>query len=143
MSLSTAVVSPTSRGYITINSTDPLDLPVMDTALLKDEFDQAVMVEALKRAFEFLAAPSFNGYIVAPINGLQNSMTDEELRQYAMNSAGTINHPIGSAAMSPKDATYGVVDPDLVLKKVSGVRIVDASIFVSVDIFIRFIFLFD
>jgi choline dehydrogenase-like flavoprotein len=132
MGIATAVVAPTSRGSVTLNSSDPLTLPVVDPALLQSDFDQAVMVDAIRSAIQFLTAPSFQGYIVGPVGGLENATTDDELRAYAMAGAVSLDHPVGTASMSPKNATYGVVDPDLVLKKVSGVRIVDASIFVSI-----------
>jgi choline dehydrogenase-like flavoprotein len=131
MSITTAVVSPSSRGSITIDSNDPLSDPIIDPALLKTDFDKAIMVEAVKKASQFLTASVFDGYIVSPVNGLENATTDEDLTSYVMSSSATIYHPIGTAAMSPKEADFGVVDPDLLLKKVSGVRVVDASIFVS------------
>jgi hypothetical protein len=41
-------------------------------------------------------------------------------------------HPVSTAKMSPKGASYGVVDPDLKVKGMKGLRIVDASVFVSI-----------
>jgi hypothetical protein len=48
---------------------------------------------------------------------------------------GTFTHGVGSAAMSPRGASWGVVDPDFRVKGTSGLRIIDASVLVSTDIF--------
>ena len=45
-------------------------------------------------------------------------------------------HPVGTASMTARDAKWGVVDPDLKVKGVEGVRVVDASVFVRRLIFI-------
>ncbi|KAG6844995.1 hypothetical protein H0H87_001767 [Tephrocybe sp. NHM501043] len=128
-SVATALVSPTSRGSVTINSTNPFDPPLIDPALLKDESDRKMMRAALRHAFKFVAAPVFADYVLGPAGDLANATTDAELDAYMNAEAGTFFHPTGTAAMSPKGAKYGVLDPDLKVKKISGLRVVDASIF--------------
>lgn len=61
---------------------------------------------------------------------VDTAISDEELDQFIRSSAITVSHGVGTAAMSPKGAEYGVVDPDLRIKGVSGLRVVDASILV-------------
>lgn len=75
-----------------------------------------------------MAGPAWKDYIISP---LQNQTTDDELDQLIRGNAGSIWHGSGSAGMSAKDARYGVVDPDLRVKGVQGLRIVDASVLVS------------
>ena len=89
------------------------------------------MREAIRSAQKFLTAPVFEGYVVKPWDYLGNRTTDEELNEYIASVTGTIFHPIGTASMSAKGADWGVVDPDLLVKKTKGLRIVDASVFVS------------
>ena len=89
------------------------------------------MVEIMKDAQRFITAPAWNGYTMAPFGDLANATTDAELAQYARKFGVTINHSVGTARMSPLGADYGVVDPDLLVKGVTGLRIVDASILVS------------
>lgn len=88
------------------------------------------MREAVKSATRFLSAPVWKGYVLAPFGALANATTDDLLDQYIRNQTGTSAHPVGTAAMSAKNATNGVVDPDLRVKGLSGLRIVDASILV-------------
>ncbi|KAF8067500.1 alcohol oxidase [Lyophyllum atratum] len=128
-SVATALVSPASRGTLTINSTNPFDPPMIDPALLKEESDRRMMRAALRHAFKFVSAPIFKGYVLGPAGDLANATTDAELDAYMNAEAGTFFHPTGTAAMSPKSAKRGVLDPDLKVKGIAGLRVVDASVF--------------
>lgn len=118
-------------GSVFVRSANPLDTPVIDPAFLDSEFDIFAMRSALKSARRFLAGPAWKGYVIAPAGPFANATTDALLDAYARESSFTTAHPVGTAAMSFKGATYGVVDPDLRVKGVSGLRIIDASVFVS------------
>ncbi|KAF8895897.1 hypothetical protein CPB84DRAFT_1636308, partial [Gymnopilus junonius] len=99
----TAVVSPTSRAWKWIlASSNPFDNPLIDPGCLSTEFDIFTMVQTIKDVQTFTAVSPW---------------------------AGTFSHPVGTAAMSPFDANWGVVNPDLTLKGAKGLRIVDASVF--------------
>jgi choline dehydrogenase-like flavoprotein len=63
-------------------------------------------------------------------SNLEN-VTNEELDEYLRNRTGSAFHPVGTAAMSARNARYGVVDPDLLVKGMRGLRIIDASVLVS------------
>ncbi|KAJ7653287.1 OPT oligopeptide transporter protein-domain-containing protein [Mycena polygramma] len=126
--ISTDVVTPTSRGSIRLNSSNPLDPPLIDPGLLSSEFDLLAMREGVKMARKFVTAPVWKGYILGEIPGFANATTDSALEEYIRNTAGTSSHLVGSAAMTAKNAGYGVVDPDLRLKGASGLRIIDASV---------------
>ncbi|KAG6856868.1 hypothetical protein H0H87_012685 [Tephrocybe sp. NHM501043] len=89
------------------------------------------MREAIKSALRFLSAPVWKDYVIGPTGGLENATTDQLLDDYIHKNTFTSSHTVGTAAMSPKNANYGVVDPDLRVKRVSGLRVVDASIMVS------------
>lgn len=86
---------------------------------------------ALQSARRFLGGPAWKDYILSPAGSFVNATTDALLDAYARESTFSTAHPVGTAAMSPKGAKYGVVDPDLRVKGVSGLRIVDASVLVS------------
>lgn len=121
-------------GNITLATNDPFDMPLINPNLLGTEFDMFTMREAIRSVLRFISAPAWQDYIIAPTGGLQNSLTDEELDNFIINNpaTGTVFHPIGSAGMSPTGASHGVVDPDLLVKGVSGLRIVDGSVLVRV-----------
>ncbi|EPQ59001.1 alcohol oxidase [Gloeophyllum trabeum ATCC 11539] len=129
MTLVTNLISPTSRGSVTLASIDPFAAPIIDAGLLNSDFDIYTMKQAIKSAQKFLTGSAWKDYIVAPYAPLGNVTTDAELEQYARNHTTTVWHPVGTAAMSACDAAHGVVDPDLNVKGTIGLRVVDASIF--------------
>lgn len=95
------------------------------------------MREAVRAAIRFVAAPAWKDYIIAPVGGLEDTDTDDKLNAYIQAGTTTIFHPYGSASMSPKGASHGVVDPDLLVKGTSGLRIVDASVVVCISVMTR------
>ncbi|KAJ7248207.1 aryl-alcohol-oxidase from pleurotus Eryingii [Mycena haematopus] len=123
-----AVVTPISRGTITINSNNPLDPPVIDLGMLQSDFDIFALREALKNAQQFFKAPVWQDVIIGPTQDLEN-ITVEALDTFIRNTATPSLHLVGSAAMSARDAKHGVVNPDLLVKGVNGLRIIDASVF--------------
>ncbi|KAI0077532.1 aryl-alcohol-oxidase from pleurotus Eryingii [Panus rudis PR-1116 ss-1] len=133
LSVLTAVVSPTSRGTVTLNTTNPFDKPIIDPQLLVSDFDIAAMVQAIDDAASFLASgPWQKTFKPVPFGDLANATTFEAKAQFARNNSVTVNHPAGTARMSPANASWGVVDSKLQLKGASGVRVVDASIFPAI-----------
>ncbi|KAF8888875.1 alcohol oxidase [Infundibulicybe gibba] len=122
------VLNPTSRGSIKLKSSNPFDAPIIDPGLLKTQFDRIVMREAIKSVKKFYAASAWAGYIVAPTGGLEHAVDDASIDEYNKNTTQTIFHPVGTASMSARGAKGGVVDPDLRVKKVGGLRVVDASV---------------
>ncbi|KAJ7049723.1 aryl-alcohol-oxidase from pleurotus Eryingii [Mycena amicta] len=130
LDIAVAVVSTASRGSITISGNDPLAPPLIDPNFFDSEIDMFFMRSAVRSAFRFAAAQPFAGYITAPWppNGLSSASTDDEVDAFVRAGAGTIFHPVGTAGMSPVGADYGVVDPDLRVKGLNGLRIVDLSV---------------
>ncbi|KIK58972.1 hypothetical protein GYMLUDRAFT_44993 [Collybiopsis luxurians FD-317 M1] len=131
-SLGIAVVSPASRGSMTINSTDPFAPPLINPGYFSSPFDIAAMRQAMRIALKYASAPTWKGYILSPFGALANitaASDDDVLDEYIQNSTFSLAHPVGTVAMSAKGADYGVVDPDLRVKGVEGLRVVDASVF--------------
>ncbi|KAJ7650955.1 alcohol oxidase [Roridomyces roridus] len=128
LTISAAVVSPTSRGSLALNSTDPFAQPVINPNLLGSPVDVAIQRAAIRSAQNFIKAPAWAGYILAPFS-LNDTASDEEVDAFSQTHASTLDHPVGTAAMSARGADYGVVDPDLIVKGLRGLRIVDASVF--------------
>ncbi|KAG5651689.1 hypothetical protein H0H81_007820 [Sphagnurus paluster] len=129
--LTTVVVSPTSRGCISLASSDPFTPPLIDPALLSTAFDRTVMREAVRTVIRYVSMPAWSGYVLSPISSaLETNATDAMIDDYVRDNAGTLFHPVGTAAMSPKGANNGVTDPDGRVKKVHGLRVADLSVLV-------------
>ncbi|KAK7035343.1 hypothetical protein VNI00_011874 [Paramarasmius palmivorus] len=86
MTISTAVVSPSARGSIRLNSNNPYDHPIINPNLLGTDYDVAIMKEAVKSAHRFASAPVWNDYILGPF---VNTTTDAELEQFIRDNAVT------------------------------------------------------
>lgn len=116
-------------GNLALQSNNPLDPPLINPGLLASDVDKVMMREAVRSSLAFFAAPAWQGYVVNAL-GLSNASTDAQIDAYNAASVMTIFHPVGTASMSPKRAKNGVVDPDLKVKNVAGLRVVDASVLV-------------
>ncbi|KAF8965582.1 pyranose dehydrogenase [Flammula alnicola] len=122
------VGTPASRGSVALNRTDPLGPPLIDLGFYTSEFDIIAMREGIKAAQRFFKAPVWEGYLVEQVIPPANTTTDDMLDDFIRNFTFSTSHAVGTAAMSAKDADYGVVDPDLRVKGASGLRIVDGSV---------------
>jgi choline dehydrogenase len=117
---------PESTGTITIRSADPTVHPAIRPNYLVDPLDQQTIVEGLKLGRRMAQAPALAGLIEAEINPGPEYATDAELLAYARETGATLYHPVGTAKMG-RDP-MAVVDPQLRVIGVEGLRVVDASI---------------
>ncbi|KAJ7035349.1 aryl-alcohol oxidase [Mycena alexandri] len=128
MTIVAAVTAPTSRGAVTLKTANPFDQPNINPNLLGTDFDLFVMKQAITAARAFVKAQAWAGYVIREFEDLAAATNDATLTTFIQKNAGTLFHPTGTASMSPKNAIYGVVDPDLRVKGASGLRIADASV---------------
>ena len=119
-------------GTIKIKSNNVFDKPLIDPKYLTTNFDIFTMREAVKAIKRFVAAPAWSDYVIGPFGTSFSSATDDaSIDAYVRGLMTTIFHPVGTASMSPSTASSGVVNPNLTVKGADGLRIVDASVFVS------------
>ena len=118
---------PTSRGSVTLASTDPTQDPLIDPNYYATHVDRAVLRAALRRnisAFETAEAQAVVAEEVPPAGypALNSESTDDELDARVRRCAGTFYHTSGTASMGR------VVDTECRVKGISGLRVVDASV---------------
>jgi choline dehydrogenase len=119
---------PESRGYVRIRSADPFQQPIIQTNYLTAELDRRVVVAGMKLARRLLkSAPlaPYYAYEDFPGPGVQS---DDELLAAATQRATTTFHPGCSCRMGPADSTWAVVDDQLRVHGLAGLRVIDASI---------------
>jgi choline dehydrogenase len=117
---------PESTGSISIRSSDPSLHPAIRPNYLADPLDQQTIVEGLKLGRRMAAAPALSGLIEAEMDPGTDVATDAQLLTYARETGATLYHPVGTAKMG-RDP-MAVVDPQLRVIGVTGLRVVDASI---------------
>jgi choline dehydrogenase len=120
---------PEARGYISLKSADPLAAPLIQPNYLDSEEDRRTLREGVKLAREVFAQPAFDPYRGPELMPGAHVTRDEQIDAFVRKTAETIYHPVGTAKMG-RDAT-SVVDPQLKVYGVEGLRVVDASIMPS------------
>ena len=117
---------PQSRGYITLKSADPLSAPIIQPNYLEAEEDRRVMREGVKLAREVFAQAAFDPYRGPELMPGAHVTKDDQLDAFIRKTAETIYHPVGSARMGTDGES--VVDPQLRVHGLEGLRVVDASV---------------
>lgn len=119
-------VRPFSRGHVRITSTDPLAAPQIQPNYLADERDCEVVVAAIKFVRRLFEAPALARHVVAETWPGPDVRTDAQILAFARRTGTTVYHPVSSCAMG--EAERAPVDPQLRVKGVDALRVIDASV---------------
>ncbi|MBB5208829.1 choline dehydrogenase [Chiayiivirga flava] len=126
--LHACALRPRSRGRLRLASPSAGDKVRIHANYLGDPegFDLKMMLEALRLSREFLAQPAFAPYRGEEIYPGADTTSEADLIDYIRHKAETIYHPVGTCRMG--DDAGAVVDPQLRVRGVDGLRVVDASV---------------
>jgi choline dehydrogenase-like flavoprotein len=126
------LMRPKSRGRVTLANADPLAAPVIDPNFLADPDDMRRMVQGFKQMRTILSQPALAGYRGKELPATANAKTDAQIETVIRNYADTIYHPVGTCRMGPLEGPQAnplnVVDSELRVHGIAGLRVVDASI---------------
>jgi choline dehydrogenase-like flavoprotein len=127
------VLKPHSRGSITLQSRDPNDKPIIDPQYLTDDagVDRATLMEGLRICARIAESPALRdviGTIARPVGA--NKLDDATFEEAINSCSHTVYHPVGTCRMGSDDAS--VVDPQLRVRGVNGLRVADASVMPSI-----------
>ena len=118
---------PKSRGYVHATSTDPQADPEMTANYFSDDYDRDLVVQQLRLIRQVAAQSALAAEIAEETRPGPDMDDDQGLLTYALQTGQTCWHPVGSARMG--DDPRSVVTPDLKVRGVHGLRVVDASVF--------------
>jgi choline dehydrogenase len=124
--MSVCQLRPESRGHVRIQSTDPLVPPKMVANYLATEHDRNTSVEAVKFARKIAQTEPLKSLITREIKP-NNPQSDADLLEFCRNNGATIFHPTGTCQMGPDSDPMAVLDSELRVRGVTGLRVVDCS----------------
>jgi len=119
---------PTARGHVRIASGDAFAAPKITPNYLSTPEDRKVAADALKITRNIVAAPALQKYAPEEFRPGLHYRTDEDLAKAAGDIGTTIFHPVGTCKMGRADDAMSVVDSQLRVRGVKGLRVVDASV---------------
>jgi choline dehydrogenase len=119
------LLRPESRGYVTLGSNNAFDAPIIQPNFLEAEQDQITLLKAAKKAIEVIQAPAFDQYRKAQITPPDMS-SDDAIMLHLKKQLETVYHPVGTCKMGNDE--MAVVDDQLRVKGIEGLRVIDASI---------------
>ena len=123
---------PESRGSVMIKSRDPKDHPAICANYLTTETDRQCMIDGLKLARQLAKSEALTPLIAAELEPGPDVVTDEGFLDYARKRGGTIFHPTSTCMMGPSSNPTAVVDNELRVHGLRGLRVADASIMPTV-----------
>ena len=138
-------IAPTSRGEIRLKTGSAWDKPIIDPRYLSTENDKRAMVAGLRLTMKLAQQEPLKSLLVRSYDfakpsqfvrfkgkGEYEDWSDEDLLDLCREAAFTIYHPVGTAKMGPHSDKSAVVDHDLLVHGLQGLRVVDASIMPSI-----------
>lgn len=124
--LNSYTLRPRARGSVTLRSADPAAMPVVDPNFLGDPYDLKTSVEGVRLSREIMNQPALRRYVKREHFPGDAVRTQAELEDYARRYGRTSYHPVGTCRMGGDTAS--VVDPQLRVRAVEGLRIADSSV---------------
>jgi len=118
---------PESAGTVTLRSADPFAPPLIKANYLRETRDIRTLVAGLKLLREIYDQPTFRSLVTGEehLPG-RDLRSDAQLEAFARQKGGTVFHPVGTCRMGSDDQS--VVDPDLRVRGVNRLRVIDASV---------------
>lgn len=117
---------PESRGSIHVDSTDPFAAPRVSPRYFERDIDRKTIVEGVKIVRQINRQPAFRELWDEEIIPGSSARSDEEIWDAVRSMGGTVFHAVGTCRMGADSAS--VVDPELKVRGVEGLRVIDASV---------------
>mgnify|MGYP006135501025 CR=1 FL=1 len=119
---------PESVGYIRAKSNNPFEYPEIQANFLAEEKDRQILLSAMRLSRQIMNSKPFSPYVAEETWPGISRQSGEELLQHARETGNTAYHPMGTCRMGPAGQTNTVVDDQLRVHGIDGLRVADASI---------------
>ena len=127
-SLRAVMLRPESRGEITLSSADPRAPVRIRQNFLSTDNDRGTIRDGLKLARRMARTAPLSDFVARELKPGAEVKSDDALDAYIRATAATAHHPLGTCKMGPDSDQMAVVDPELRVRGVEGLRVVDASV---------------
>ena len=122
---------PESLGYVRAKTRDAFDDPAIQPNYLDHEIDKQVQIAGVRLGRQLLSTPPLSPYFDREVQPGLDVQRDDEILDYLRRKGSTVFHFIGTARMGPSTDPRAVVDDQLRVHGVTGLRVADASIMPS------------
>jgi choline dehydrogenase-like flavoprotein len=125
--LHVTLMRPKSRGSVTLASRNPNDKPLIDPAFFKHKEDLQTMMQATQMGLRIMESKGLDPYrseMLYPLNAQDPAQIESFLRDHS----DTEYHPVGTCKMGPAQDPMAVVDAELRVHGLQGLRVIDASV---------------
>ncbi|HTJ44501.1 MAG TPA: FAD-dependent oxidoreductase [Kofleriaceae bacterium] len=126
------LIYPKSRGSVQLASADPNDAPLIDPNYLAEPDDTRFLLDGMKMIRELMASARLKDVVTGELLPGPEFPDDAALAKELPNRIHTVYHPVGTCRMGAASDPRSVVDPQLRVKGVEGLRVADASIMPSI-----------
>ena len=119
---------PEARGWIKLKTTNPNDHPIIEPNYLTEERDRREFVDAVKWARDIVGQSAFDPFRGRELSPGEDAKTDDEILAGVARHANSGYHPVSTCKMGLESDPMAVVDGELRVRGVEGLRVVDASV---------------
>jgi choline dehydrogenase len=120
------LITPQSRGSVSLRSANPLDAPAIRANYLSTDTDLRTLIAGVRLARSIANTRAFDPYRGEEIHPGANAISDADIAEFLRHEVETLYHPVGTCKMG--NDPLAVVDPRLRVRGIAGLRVVDASI---------------
>lgn len=128
VTLHAVLLRPRSVGWVRLRSPDPRDLPLVNPNYLGNSDDVAHLREGMRTARQILDASPLRDLVREEILPGAGATSDAALDEHIRRTVKTDYHPVGTCRMGHDGDPDAVVGPDLRVRGVDGLRVIDASV---------------
>lgn len=124
------LMRPESRGYLALRDSSPSSAPLIQPNYLDVPRDLRMLIKATRFLRKIFSQPAFDPWRGQELSPGQKVESDEDIAEWVRDTADTVYHPSGTCRMGVDD--NAVVDSELRVRGIRGLRVVDASIFPTI-----------
>ncbi|PWW36439.1 choline dehydrogenase [Idiomarina loihiensis] len=123
---------PKSRGWVKVKSSDPFTSPEIQFNYLQHQDDITAFRACVRLSREIIAQPAMDEYRGEEIQPGKDIVTDEQIDAFVRDAVESAYHPCGSCRMGAEDDDMAVIDSQMRVRGLQGLRVIDSSVFPTI-----------